>query len=111
LAAVIFVRHPNTYTDDGQQKTIIDRRGLKREWLYDAFGRLITENWYALNGIDVVETLSYTYSPEGYLQSAANAAGLDCGSGRLVRESFPLSGSVVEYNRSEIVAREIRGRM
>ena len=66
-----------TYTAQGFLASILTRNGKLITYAYDGQGRLTTETWYSgsTTSTSVVDTLTRTYTPEGYLATASNSAG------------------------------------
>lgn len=68
-----------TYDAEGNRSKVIDRIGRRREFDYDAAGRLLEERWY--NGPDhisapqsLVEAITFTYDATGNMLTAADSS-------------------------------------
>jgi RHS repeat-associated protein len=63
-----------TYYPDGSLKTRTDQKGQVTPYTYNVDNRLWKVD-YKPDGLNIAETVTYTYEPNGLLASATNAAG------------------------------------
>jgi YD repeat-containing protein len=89
-----------TYDDAGRLTSLLNRNDKLMTFEYDAQGRLITETWYdgPTDEDDVVETRTWTYTPEGYVATAGNGLGTYAfkydDSGRVIHVDEPFGVSL-----------------
>lgn len=94
-----------TYDLAGRLSSITNRNGLRRDFTYDAVGRVLSETWYAADGVTVDDTLSYTYNLAGQLLTASNGLGAYTfgydAAGRVISVDEPFGVSLtMEYDEA-----------